>query len=178
MPNAKPLDQIFNNSLISVHLALRTALLRYASSFTNAHQAVKRGHVLVHILLASTIIYAATVPYKNAWAWPNTLQATGKQALINSNQSLFVFCIPSTHYCTSEAMLGSPPSATEPSTSSAKPITSTTSKTVGDAKKDAGSTLPKPKREPLPPVDMNSEEVLGGVESDEAWSSVSRVVLE
>jgi hypothetical protein len=87
MPNVKPLDQISNNNLISIHLALRTALLRYAFSFTNAHQAVKRGHVLAHILLASTIIYAATVPYKNAWAWPNTFQVTGKQSLINPDQS-------------------------------------------------------------------------------------------
>jgi hypothetical protein len=45
-------------------------------------------------------------------------------------------------------------------------------------KKKAGSTLKimghirPPASEPLPPVDLNSEEVLGGVESDEALSSV------
>jgi hypothetical protein len=40
-------------------------------------------------------------------------------------------------------------------------------------KKKAGLTLPRAAPpSPLPPVDMNSEEVLGGVESDEAFSSV------
>jgi hypothetical protein len=45
-------------------------------------------------------------------------------------------------------------------------------------KKKVGSTLPKEAwPTPLLPVVMNSEEVLGGVESDEAFSSVSHQVF-
>jgi hypothetical protein len=49
----------------------------------------------------------------------------------------------------------------------------TASSSASTAEKKAGSTLVVSswKATPLPPVDLNSEEVLGGEESDEALSS-------